>query len=143
MAPRSGGPLGREKLQLMTPLTFPHFAEGRRGEYITEDQCVAICRSYRAKEGAAVKADVFRLAYLIGVRKGRLRNARKRHVLIVGDTWKLRWPKEETKSKWHAHEVVLVGEELAIVQHAWANRLTDCDFLFHIDGKPLGPMHSE
>ena len=86
---------------------------------------------------------MFRLAYLIGVRKGRLRNARKRHVLIVGDTWKLRWPKEETKGKRHAHEVVLVGEELEIVQRAWANRLPDCDFLFHVDGKPLGPMRYE
>jgi integrase len=135
--------LGQEKLQLLTPLTFPHFAEGARGEYITEDQCLALCASFRAKEGAAVKADVFRLAYLIGVRKGRLRNARKRHVLIVGDTWKLKWPKEETKGKRHAHEVVLVGEELEIVQRAWTNRLPDCDFLFHVDGKPLGPMRFE
>jgi integrase len=55
----------------------------------------------------------------------------------------LRWPKEETKGKRHAHAVVLVDEELAIVQHAWAARRPDCDFLFHIDGKPLGPMHSE
>jgi integrase len=135
--------LGQEKLQLLTPLTFPHFAGGKRGEYITEDQCVALCASFRAKQGAAVKAEVFRLAYLTGIRKGRLRNARKRHVLIVGDTWKLRWPKEETKGKRHAHEVVLVGEELEIVQRAWTNRLTDCDFLFHVDGKPLGPMRSE
>jgi integrase len=41
------------------------------------------------------------------------------------------------------HEVVLVGEELEIVQRAWAARLPDCDFLFHVDGKPLGPMRSE
>jgi hypothetical protein len=135
--------LGREKLQLMTPLTFPHFTEGRRGEYITEDQCLAICANFQARFGAPVKAQVFRLAYLIGVRKGRLRNARKRHVLIVGDTWKLRWPKEETKGKRHAHEVVLVGEELEIVQRAWANRLPDCEFLFHVDGKPLGPLRFE
>jgi integrase len=64
-------------------------------------------------------------------------------VLIVGDTWKLQWPKEETKGKRHAHEVVLVGEELEIVHRAWANRLPDCDFLFHVDGKPLGPMRYE
>jgi integrase len=135
--------LGREKLQLMTPLTFPHFDEGRRGEYITEDQCLEICTNFQARFGARVKADVFRLAYLIGVRKGRLRNARKRHVRIVGDTWKLRWSKEETKGKRHAHEVVLVGEEREIVERAWANRLPDCDFLFHVDGKPLGPMRYE
>jgi integrase len=135
--------IGREDLQLVTPLTFPHYDEGKRGEYITEEQCVEICASFRAKVGAAVKADVFRLGYLTGIRKGRLRDARKRHVLIVGDTWKLRWPKEETKNKRHEHEVVLVGEELAIVQRAWAARLPDCDFLFHVDGKPLGPMRSE
>jgi len=41
------------------------------------------------------------------------------------------------------HEVVLVGEELGIVQRAWENRRPDCDFLFHVDGKPLGPMRSE
>jgi integrase len=64
-------------------------------------------------------------------------------VLIVGDTWKLRWPKEETKGKRHAHEVVLVGEELEIVRRAWESRLPDCDFLFHVDGKPVGPMRSE
>src|SRR5262249_17195969 len=79
--------LGKEKLQLSTSLTFPYFAGGQRGEYITEDQCVALCQNFQAKEGAAVKAAVFRLAYLTGIRKGRLRNARKRHVLIVGDTW--------------------------------------------------------
>jgi hypothetical protein len=78
--------IGQEDLQLVTSRTFPHYDEGKRGEYITEDQCVAICASFRAKEGAAVKADVFRLAYLTGVRKGRLRHARKRHVLIAGDT---------------------------------------------------------
>jgi integrase len=127
----------------MTPLTFPHFNEGRRGEYITEDQCLAICANFQARFGARVKADVFRLAYLIGVRKGRLRNARKRNVLIDGDTWKLRWPKEETKGKPHAHEVVLVGEEREIVARAWERRLPDCDFLFHVDGKPVGPMRSE
>jgi integrase len=135
--------LGKEKLHLETPLTFPHYDEGPRGEYITEDQCRAICASFQAKVGAAVKADVFRLAYLTGIRKGRLRNARKRHVLIVGDTWKLKWPKEETKNKRHAHEIVLVGEALEIVQRAWATRLPDSDFLFHIDGQPLGPMRSE
>jgi integrase len=135
--------LGKEKLQLETPLTFPHYAEGPRGEYITEDQGRAICESFQAKAGAAVKADVFRLAYLTGIRKGRLRNARKRHVLIDGDTWTLRWPKEETKGKRHAHDVVLVGEELEIVQRAWATRLPNCDFLFHVDGQPLGPMRSE
>jgi integrase len=39
--------------------------------------------------------------------------------------------------------VKLVGEALAIVQRAWANRLPDCDYLFHVNGKPLGPMLSE
>jgi integrase len=124
-------------------LTFPHFEEGERGTYITEDQCCAICANFQARFGAEVKAAVFRLAYLTGIRKGRLRNARKRHVLIIGDTWKLRWPKEETKGKRRPHVVVLGDEERAIVQRAWANRLPDCDFLFHVDGKPLGPMHSE
>jgi len=41
------------------------------------------------------------------------------------------------------HEVLLVGEPLEIVQRAWANRRPDCDSLFHVDGKPLGPMLSE
>ena len=36
-----------------------------------------------------------------------------------------------------------VGEALAIVQRAWANRLPDCDLLFHIDGQPVGQMRSE
>src|SRR5437867_292919 len=34
--------LGKEKRQLLTALTFPHYAEGKRGEYLTEDQCRAI-----------------------------------------------------------------------------------------------------
>ena len=38
--------LGTEKLGLITPLTFPHFPEGPRGEYITEDQCLAICAHF-------------------------------------------------------------------------------------------------
>jgi hypothetical protein len=58
-----------------------------------------------------VKADVFRLAYLTGIRKEQLRRTRKRHVLILGDTWKLRWPKEETKNRRQPHEVVLGYEE--------------------------------
>jgi len=45
------------------------------------------------------------------------------------ETWKLKWPKEETKNKRHAHEIVLVAEELAIAQRAWTNRLPDCGFL--------------
>jgi integrase len=134
--------LGQEKLGLMTALTFPHFDERGRGEYITEDQCVAICTHFQTKVGAQVKADVFRLAYLTGIRKGQLRNTRKKNVVIDGDTWKLAWSGDETKNK-QAHAVVLVGEQLEIVQRAWATRLPDCDFLFHVDGQPLGPMRSE
>jgi integrase len=134
--------LGKEKRELMTALTFPHYNEGRRGEYLTEDQCLAICGNFQAKAGATVKADAFRLAYLLGIRKGQLRLTCKRHVLITGDTWKLQWSSEETKNG-DEHKVLLVGEPLAIVQRAWANRLPDCDFLFHVDGKPLGPMISE
>src|SRR5207244_12559158 len=33
--------LGKEKRGLVTALTFPHYSEGRRGEYLTEDQCLA------------------------------------------------------------------------------------------------------
>lgn len=29
------------------------------------------------------------------------------------------------------------------MQRAWAARLPDCDFLFHVKGRPLGPMRSE
>jgi integrase len=134
--------LGQKQLNLFVPLSFPHFAEHGRGEYITEDQCLAICTNYQAKKGAAVKAKVFRLAYLIGVRKGQLRDTRKKHVVITGDLWKLVWTGDATKNK-KPHTVVLVGEALEIVQHAWANRLPDCDFLFHIDGQPLGSMRSE
>lgn len=31
----------------------------------------------------------------------------------------------------------------ALVERAWANRRPDCDLLFHVDGKALGPMRSE
>jgi integrase len=134
--------LGKEKVDLTTPLTFPHYAERRRGEYLTEDQCRGICAQFQAKAGAEVKADVFRFAYLTGIRKGQLTRTRKRHVLIAGETWKLRWPGEETKNG-EPHELMLVGEELEIVQRAWAKRLPDCDFLFHVNGKRLGPMISE
>jgi integrase len=134
--------LGKEKLDLTTPLTFPRYAERRRGEYLTEDQCRAICAQFQAKIGADVKADVFRFAYLTGIRKGQLIRTRKRHVLIAGETWKLRWPGEETKNG-EPHELMLVGEELEIVQRAWAKRLPDCDLLFHANGKRLGPMISE
>jgi len=134
--------LGKEKRGLVTPLTFPHYGEGKRGEYLTEDQCLAICANYRAKAGARVKADVFRLAYLLGICKGQLRRTCKRHVLISGDTWKLRWPGEETKNG-EPYEVKLMGEARAIVERAWASRLPDCDLLFHVVAKPLGPMLSE
>jgi integrase len=105
-------------------------------------QCVAICQHFRAKVGREVKAQVFRLAYLTGVRKGQLRATKKRNVSIDGDTWKLTWSGDETKNG-KPHAVVLVGEELEIVQRAWAARLPDSDFLFHVDGQPLGPMRSE
>ena len=39
--------------------------------------------------------------------------------------------------------MVLIGEALEIVQRAWANRLPDSEFLFHVDGHPLGSMRSE
>jgi integrase len=126
----------------VTPLTFPHFEETARGEYLTEDQCRAICDGYQAREGSGVKADVFRLGYLLGIRKGQLRRTCKRHMLIVGDAWKLKWPGAETKNG-EPHEVALHGEALAIVQRAWADRLPDCEYLFHVNGKPLGPMRSE
>ena len=29
--------LGKEKRALVTPLTYPHYKEGNRGEYLTED----------------------------------------------------------------------------------------------------------
>lgn len=134
--------LGKEKRGLVTALTFPRFAEATRGEYLTEDQCRAICANFQAKLGAAIKADVFRLAYLLGIRKGQLRRTCKRHVLMTSDTWKLRWPETETKNR-KPHEVALVGEARTIVERAWANRRPDCDLLFHVDGKPLGPMRSE
>jgi hypothetical protein len=134
--------LGREMLGLMTPLTFPHFEETARGEYITEAQCLTICANLQAKGGASVKADLFRLGYLLGVRKGQLTRTQKRHVLIQGDTWKLRWPGEETKNG-KPHEVVLRGEAAEIVQRAWVNRRPDCDFLFHVNGRRIGPMRSE
>jgi integrase len=77
------------------------------------------------------------------VRKGQLRATRKKNVKIEGDLWKLVWEPTQTKTKKQVHSVVLVGEERAIVEWAWANRLPDCDFLFHVDGQPLGPMRSE
>jgi len=48
---------------------------------------------------------------------GVVANARRGE--LIADSGKLKWPKEEeAKSKPYAHEVVLVGEELAIVQRA-------------------------
>jgi len=61
---------------------------------------------------------------------------------MTGDSWKLRWSGEETKNG-ERHDVVLVGEARAIVERAWGNRLPDCDFLFHVNGRPVGPMISE
>jgi integrase len=29
------------------------------------------------------------------------------------------------------------------VQRAWEDRRADCEYLFHVDGKPVGPMLSE
>jgi integrase len=134
--------LGQEQLNLLTPLTFPHYEERQRGEYITEDQCIAICQNFQAKVGREVKAAVFRLAYLTGVRKGQLRHTRKRNVVIDGGVWKLSWSGAETKNG-KPHAVALSGEELEIVQRAWAARLPDCPYLFHVKGKPLGSMRSE
>src|SRR4029453_6476527 len=53
------------------------------------------------------------------------------------------WTSAQTKTKQKAHAVVLVGEARTIVERAWATRLPDCDFLFHVDGQPLGSMRSE
>ena len=139
--------LGKEKRQLLTPLTFPHFDENARGEYITEDQCVAICEHYQAKHGAKVKADVFRLGYVLGIRKGQLRRTLTRYVVVekvrgAHVVAKITWPGEVTKNG-KPHVVTLRGEARDIVQRAWDARRPDCEFLFHIDGQPLGPMLSE
>jgi integrase len=134
--------LGHEKRGLLTPLTFPHFSETARGEYLTEDRCRAICANFQARKGAPVKADVIRFAYLTGVRSGQLRRTEKCNVLIDGPTWKLRWDGSQTKNG-RSHEIVLVGEALEIVQRAWDARRLDSPFLFHIDGRPIGELHSE
>ncbi len=134
--------LGHQQRGLLTPITFPHFEEKERGEYLTEDRCRAICAGFRARQGKAVKADVFRFAYLTGVRSGQLRRTEKCNVLIDGSTWKLRWDSNQTKNR-RPHEIVLVGEALEIVQRAWDTRLLDSRFLFHVEGKPVGPLHSE
>lgn len=134
--------LGQAKRGLAVTLVFPRFPEEGRGAYLDDAQCRAICAHFQAKRGAAVKADAFRLAYLLGIRKGQLRKTTKRHVRITGTTWRLAWAGTETKNK-RPHEVLLVGEALAIVQRAWATRRPDCDWLFHVDGTPLGPMRSE
>ena len=42
-----------------------------------------------------------------------------------------------------AATVVLVGEAREIVERAWEKRRPDCDVLFHVDGRPPGPMRSE
>jgi integrase len=76
--------LGRRKFRLVAPLTFPHFEERSRGEYLSEDDCRRICQQFRAKVGARVKADVFRLGYLLGIRKGQLRGTRRSNVVILG-----------------------------------------------------------
>jgi integrase len=143
--------LGQGKRGLLTPLTFPHFAESTRGEYISEDQSLAIRDNFKARNGADVKGRVFRLAYLVGIRKGQLLATQKRHVLITGlgtpsERWKLRWQPDETKTgkkTGKPHEVALGGEALDIVKWAWSNRLPDCDYLFHVRGKPLGDLRSE
>jgi len=47
--PRGATPhllVGKEKRGLLTALTFPHYKEGKRGEYITEDQCLALVANY-------------------------------------------------------------------------------------------------
>lgn len=61
---------------------------------------------------------------------------------IVGDVWKVKWPGEETKNG-KAHEVMLLGEAREIVERAWSRRLPDRELLFHVNGKPLGPMRYE
>src|SRR5216110_546568 len=74
----------------------------------------------------------FQLSPAMSTCRLQLRRTCKRHVLIAGDSWKLKWPETETKNR-KAHEVVLVGEARAIVERAWANRLPDCDLLFHVN----------
>jgi integrase len=61
---------------------------------------------------------------------------------IDGDTWKLAWSGDETKNG-KPHVVVLAGEELGIVESAWATRRPDCGYLFHVGGELLGVMRSE
>ena len=140
----------------MTPLTFQHFEERSRGEYLSEDDCRRICDHFRAKVGARVKADVFRLGYLLGVRKGQLRATLRSNVVILGrrgkvtalrgdagpDVWKLCWGPGQTKNG-EAHEVVLHGEAREIVERAWAEEAPGCAHLFHVNGTPLGRMRSE
>jgi len=72
---------------------------------------------------------------------GVVANARRGE--LIADSGKLEWPKEEeAKSKPYAHEVVLVGERTGD-RPARGGERPDCDFLFYVDGKPLGLMRSE
>lgn len=131
--------LGKEKLQLVTPLTFPHFTETNRGQYMTEDQCHLVVDWLAVNEGEMI-ADLTRLAYLTGIRQGQWVALQKRHVLITGSgakaRWKLEWPAHEHKAgkkTGKPHSVALSGEPLEIIQRVWARRLPDLADLFHRD----------
>ncbi|MCW5891424.1 MAG: tyrosine-type recombinase/integrase [bacterium] len=134
--------LGRSKLGLSYVPVFPRQPEFARDTDLAEDECLAIVQHFKAKRGADVKADVFRLGYLLGIRKGQLRRTLKRYVMTNATPWRIDWPGETTKNR-KDHRVALHGEALEIVQRAWARRRPDVDELFHVDGAPLGPMTSE
>jgi hypothetical protein len=138
--------LAKDKYELLTPLTFPGFDERKRGEYFTDAEIEAICENFQTTRGKAIKVAIFRLAALLGPRKGQWLAATKRNV-ILGENKHveaLRWQGDQTKNA-QPHEIDLTGlpEAQELVQWAWDNRLPDCDLLFHVNGKPVGSLRSE
>jgi hypothetical protein len=57
----------------------------------------------------------------------------KRGVAVKVDVFRLGLPARP-------HEVMLVVEKREIVERAWANRRPDYEYLFHVDGQPLGSI---
>jgi hypothetical protein len=141
--------LAREEWGLMTAVTWPKHPERKRGQFFSEAEIAAIVTNYQTREGKEVKADVFHLACLLGVRSTQLRMTTKANVIITDrgtpkESWILKWTAYQTKNG-EEHEILLspFPDALAIVQRNWGKRLPDCDLLFHVAGRPLGNQRSE
>jgi len=126
--------LGKEKLGLVTGLTFPHLKETNVGRAIPAAILQAILGAEALTTKWPIRGEFFRFKYLSGVRRGQLLQTQLAQ--FQPDTGMMTWRPDQTKTE-DAHNVAYTGEALDILLGFWERRDLACTAFFQEKGTPL------